>query len=78
MKTKTIFGAIAVLVVATVATFNIGLSPKTNSMSDVMLANVEALARESGNDIYCSTDCTLEWCGCIEFGGYYFYLQECE
>jgi len=45
MKTK-IFGGIAVLVIAVVTAWNVNVNSRTNGMSDVMLANVEALAEE--------------------------------
>ena len=45
MKHK-IFGGIAVLAIAAVVAFNVNLSAKSYSLSDVSLANVEALAGE--------------------------------
>ena len=44
---KKIFGGIAVLAIAVVAAWNVNVNSRTNGMSDVMLANVEALAQES-------------------------------
>ncbi|MDR0575439.1 MAG: NVEALA domain-containing protein [Tannerella sp.] len=52
MKKKFFYG-IAVLVTATVATWNVNLG-KSDELSDVFLANVEALAQESGSRYSCS------------------------
>ena len=46
---KKIFGGIAVLAIAVVAAWNVNVNSRTNGMSDVQLANVEALAGESGS-----------------------------
>jgi len=45
---KKILGGIAVLAVAALAAWNLNLDSKTNGMSDVKLANVEALADTEG------------------------------
>jgi len=44
---KKIFGGIAVLAIVAAAAWNVNLGSKTNGMSNVMLANVEALAGEN-------------------------------
>ena len=44
---KKIFYGIAVCIVAAIAAWNVNLSSKTKGMSDVSLANVEALASET-------------------------------
>jgi len=44
---KKIFGGVAILVIAAIAVFNVNLSKQSNGLSNVMLANVEALAEES-------------------------------
>ena len=44
MKTKQIIGFIAVLAIAATAAWNVNVNSQTNAMSDVILANVEALA----------------------------------
>ena len=49
MKTK-IFGGIAIVVIALAVAFNVSLNTsKTNNASLLALANVEALASESGS-----------------------------
>ena len=45
MKLKKVFGFIAVLLIAVVAAWNVNFGSQTKGMSDVMLANVEALAQ---------------------------------
>jgi len=44
---KKIFGVIAVLAIAVVAAWNVNIKSRTNGMSNVIMANVEALAQES-------------------------------
>jgi len=46
---KKLLSSLAVLAVAAVATFNVSLDSKKNGLTDVMLANVEALAQEPGS-----------------------------
>ena len=46
---KKFFGVVAVLVIAVVTAWNVNLGSKTNGMSNVMLADVEALADESSS-----------------------------
>jgi predicted membrane chloride channel (bestrophin family) len=56
MKKKFLYG-ISVLAIAAVAVINITLSNgKTNSLSDLQLANVEALAQESSSS-HCNRLC---------------------
>jgi len=52
---KKIFGGLAILAIAAVAVFNVNFNSKSSKLSDVSLANVEALAAdESGKVIaYC-------------------------
>jgi hypothetical protein len=45
---KYIISGIAVLAIAAVAAWNVGLNSQKNGLSDIQLANVEALAQESG------------------------------
>lgn len=47
---KYIFGGIVILAIAATTTFNVNLTSKTNGISNVMLANVEALADESSGE----------------------------
>ena len=77
---KYIFGGIVILAITAATTFNISLASKTNSMPNVMLANVEALAQENtdcpgkhcsftNNLGTCSTCCPLgKSAVCNEFG----------
>jgi len=74
---KKVLGGIAVLAVAAVAAWNVNLGSKTNGMSDVKLANVEALAEEytwyeNNADYYdtskhCYQQCVLSGTGCAYF-----------
>ena len=41
---KKIFGGIVILAIAAVAAFNVNFDTKSNKLSDISLANVEALA----------------------------------
>jgi hypothetical protein len=41
---KKILGGIAILAIAAVAAFNVGFNSQSDDLSDVLLANVEALA----------------------------------
>ena len=59
MKTK-IFGGIAVLAIAAAIAFNVNLSTKSNGLSDISLANVEALAQDENGDETCGTKYS-EW-----------------
>ena len=73
MKRKTYLKMAAVAVVAAVAGAGVYTSQKADVTSDIVLANVEALARgESGDECYgCDTSffecCKLfdDWGGCI-------------
>ncbi|MDR1582346.1 MAG: NVEALA domain-containing protein [Prevotellaceae bacterium] len=44
---KKIFGGIAILAIAAVAVINVNLSSKSNDLSSVSLANIEALAQNA-------------------------------
>jgi len=48
MNRKILFG-LAVLAIAVLATFNVTVSSKGDGLSDLSLANVEALARNENN-----------------------------
>ena len=50
MNTKKIFGGIAVIVIAVAMVINVNFSVKDNDLSDISLANVEALARVEMNN----------------------------
>jgi len=49
---KKIFGGIAVLVIVVAAAWNVSLSSKMKGMSDLSLANVEALAADENGTYY--------------------------
>ena len=77
---KKIFGGIAVLAIAAIAAWNVNVNSRTNGMSNVMLANVEALAEEytwyPNNDDYydttnhCYQQCVKSGTGCAYFYNY--------
>lgn len=50
MKFKKILGFLAVLLIAVMAAWNVNFGSQTKGMSDLKLANVEALAREENGD----------------------------
>jgi hypothetical protein len=55
---KKILGGTALLAIAAVAAWNMNLNSQGNDLSDVSLANVEALAQESGgNSCSASANC---------------------
>jgi hypothetical protein len=56
---KIILGGIAVVVIAAVAAWNMGLNSQKSDLSDISLANVEALAQESSSS-HCNRLCE-EW-----------------
>jgi len=63
---KKILGGIAVLVIVAVAVWNVNLSSQTKGMSNIMLANVEALAGESSDG-----SCKWKQVSCGIFSGSY-------
>ena len=59
-KLKTILGFLAVLLIAVVAAWNVNVNSQTKGMSDLRLANVEALAQETfpwGCLVYLLNEC---------------------
>ena len=69
MKNK-ILGGMAVLIIATVAMFNVNIGSKSSKLSDISLANVEALAQEpNGTTCYAAPPYT-DYCN-IYANGYY-------
>ena len=54
MNKKKIFGSIAVLAIAAIAAFNININANENGLSDISLANVEALADGEGGSNGCA------------------------
>jgi hypothetical protein len=65
MKMK-ILGGTALLAIAAVAVFNVNLSSKSNDLSAISIANVEALAGEGGTTI---TTCLGLWGSCTTSSG---------
>ena len=54
---KGISGTVAVLLVATIVAFNVNVNSKEKGLSDISLANIEALADESGSGSTITGDC---------------------
>jgi hypothetical protein len=52
MKKKIVYG-ISVLAIAAAAAWNVSMNSQKNGLSDVMLANAEALAQEGGSVSSC-------------------------
>ena len=76
---KKIGGFIAVLAIATVAAWNVNVNSPTKGMSDLRLANVEALAEAEiyGDAWYCIY-CNFEQehdCYVYEDEGYFVFLR---
>ena len=78
---KKIFGSIAILAIAAVAAWNVNLISKNSPLSDIMLANVEALAQETLPEVVitCSYpscngkqchESTYNWICLCRFNGY--------
>jgi len=60
---KKILGGLAVLAIAAIAAWNVNFSSKTEGMmSDVMLANIQALAQSEGGG---SGDCKWKQVYCV-------------
>ena len=57
MKNK-IFGSIAILAIAAIAAFNMNINTNENGLSEVSLANVEALASETLPSGFAKRDCS--------------------
>ena len=54
---KIIFNSIAVLAIAATIAFNVNLSKQGNGLSDISLANLEALANESNENVKLYVHC---------------------
>ena len=54
---KKIFAGIAVLTIALTMALNLNFSAKNNRLSDISLANIEALARGEGENGDCCSTC---------------------
>jgi len=69
---KKLLGCLAVLAIAAVAAWNVNFNSQKNLMSDIALANVEALASEIiGNPTYCMLYCPVDpywYCNVYEGG----------
>ena len=81
MKKKILYGA-AVFVLAAMAAWNVNFSSQTKGMSDVSLANVEALAREISAWGCAEAGCHIQFnytCHVYQnIGGYYFWVGSCD
>jgi hypothetical protein len=67
------------LAIAAVAAINVNMSSQSeNLLSDLALANVEALGSEIGEACGgCATNCAGHHCCVIEIGGMYFDFCRC-
>ncbi|MDR2385789.1 MAG: NVEALA domain-containing protein [Tannerella sp.] len=76
---KMILGGIAAIVIAALAAVNVNMNSQSeNLLSDLALANVEALGSEIGAACGgCSTSCAGNHCCVIEIGGMYFDFCRC-
>ena len=74
---KKIFGSIAVLAIAVIATFNVNVNAQESGLSDVSLDNVEALASETSSG-HCSRLCWSSpvWYCVLESSTSYIYCFE--
>ena len=70
MNKKKIFGSIVVLAIAVIAAFNVNVNTKEEGLSDISLANVEALAKETVY-IYCKTPPLILICVTTSAGTFY-------
>jgi len=59
---KKIFGGIAILALVVMAAWNVSIGSKTNGITDIMLANVEALA--TSESVTCPNGCLPNGDGC--------------
>ena len=58
---KKLFSGIAILAIALIMALNLNFSAKNNSLSDIILANVEALARREIGGENCDDWCTRSY-----------------
>jgi hypothetical protein len=65
---KKIFGGIALLAIAAVVAWNVDLNSQSNDLSDISLANIEALAGE--HDDACKGD--FFYTSCFSFNVSYY------
>jgi hypothetical protein len=76
MNRKILLSGFAALSIAVVAVFNLGLVSKSSNLSDVSLANVEALAASANGGLadeinwLCPNGCYLNGSGCYCYGWY--------
>jgi hypothetical protein len=76
---KFILGGVAAIVIAVLAAVNLSLSSQDNNLlSDLALANVEALGSEIGDACGgCSTSCYKTYCCTLIINGTGFALNRC-
>ena len=75
MKKKLLYG-FAVLAIAAAAAFNMSVN-SNSGLSDISLANVEALARSEGGNDLCDNACSGRWCYEIEIFGVTVVAYSC-
>ena len=71
MNNKKILGIFAALAIAVVTAFNVNINSQEKGLSDVSLANVEALAQEDGGTtVWCCNSfftCKGDICGTVTY-----------
>ena len=70
---KKILGGIAIIAIAAFAAFNMNVSSKGAGLSDISLANVEALAKSENPD--CPNGCVKGDGGCYCYAWYPCYAE---
>ncbi len=61
MNKKSIFGLLAVVMIAAVAALNVSLNSQKEKLSDLAMENVEALASETSEEFTAKTGCIAVW-----------------
>ncbi|MDR1782814.1 MAG: NVEALA domain-containing protein [Dysgonamonadaceae bacterium] len=74
MKTNQIFGLIATVVLIALAIFNLDMSSKEKNLSEVALANIEALSQSEGGGTTANVCCPI-WN--ITIQTYPTYVRSC-
>ena len=74
---KKIIGLIAVVAFVLTMVLNISFDAKNNNLSDLSLANIEALAKKEWNDVDCRWDCGYYICDYDEVEGFHFIFRYC-
>jgi len=61
MNKKNIYASITVFAISAMAAFNVNVNTQDNVISDLSLANVEALASETSEEFLKATGCIAVW-----------------